>query len=240
MIRTIASALALALICLAAPDPARAAHHEPVIQVYVVGVAPGKLEEYRAAVGKLAGVMKRVGSAATVRMWRATAAGENTGAIMVGVEHANAAAWAASQPKMEADPEWQKIMAGLPAIRTLVSHSIWRDISPVATSAGTGRVLVVTGVQVKPGMLAEYRKRVGSLQGIQKRLGLSGQVRMWQADIAGTNTGNVAVGIEYADLATYVADQAKLAGDAEWNKTLAGLDDIRTFVGRSMYEDITP
>jgi uncharacterized protein YbaA (DUF1428 family) len=243
MIRSIAAlALALApfLAGLAAPAPARAAHHEPVLQAYLVDVKPGKLDQYRGEVKKLAGVMKRVGSPAVVRMWRRTAAGPETGGVLVGVEYPNAAAWAASQPKLEADAEWKRIMSGLPAIRTLESYAIWRDISTVPPSGGSGSVLVVTGVRVKPGRLEDYRKRVGGAATISKRLGLSGSMRMWHADLAGTLTGAVAVGVQHPDLAGYVADQAKLAGDAEWQKLLSGLTEMRTIVGRTMYVEITP
>ena len=38
-------------------------------------------------------------------------------------------------------------------------------------------------------------------------------------------TGSMAVGVEYADLASYVGDQEKLAADAEWQKLLASLDE---------------
>lgn len=240
MNRTIALALALALVGLAVPHVALAEHHEAVIQSYVVNVVPGKLEEYRAAVRKLSEIMKRVGSTGSVRMWRTTAGGPDTGTILVGIEHANATAWAADSGKMQKDPEWQTVMASLPAIRTIGSNSMWRDISPNASAEGSGGVLLVTGVQVKAGMLEEYRKRVGGLGAISERLGTTGRMRMWVATLAGPNTGNVAVGVEYADLPTYVANQAKSSADPEWAKTIAGLDDIRTIAGRWLYEEITP
>ncbi len=243
MTRTIAAlALALApfLAGLAAPAPAGAAHHEPVLQAYLVDVKPGKLEQYRGEVKKLAGVMKRIGSPGVVRMWRATAAGPQTGRVLVGVEYPNGTAWAENQAKLEADAEWRRIMSGLPAIRTLQSHAVWRDISTSPPAGGAGSVLVVTGVRVKPGRLEDYRKRVGGASAINERLGLSGSMRMWHAEIAGPATGAVAVGVVYPDLATYVSDQAKIASDAEWQKLLSGLSEIRTLESRSLYEEITP
>jgi hypothetical protein len=240
MIRSIASGV-LALGIAVAPNAATAAHHEPVIQVVTVEVMPGKLEAYRAAVKKLTAVIARIDANAKVRMWEATAAGEDTGQILVGVEYPNEAAWAADTAKTQADPEWNAILASLTGLRTVVGTSIWRDVSPnPATDAATGGVLLLTGVQVQAGKLEEYRTRVGAGRAITERLGSKSQLRMWRAELAGTNTGAVAVGIEYPDLATYVADQAKLNGDAEWKKLLAGLDAVRTLQSRSLYREITP
>jgi hypothetical protein len=238
----LALALSGGVTGLAAPTPAAAAHHEPVIQVVTVHVKPGMAERYRQEVGKLSGAMARLGGSGRIRMWQTMVGGPDAGDTLVGVEYPNAAAWAADSPKIQADAEWQNIVAGLDDLRTLESVSIWRDISPNAVQAmspGSG-VLHITGVQVKPGKLETYRERVGASQAIIERLELKGQVRMWHAELAGPDTGAVAVGVEYPDLATYVAEQAKLAADPEWQKLLSGLDEIRTLTGRWLYREITP
>lgn len=232
---------ALALGIAVTPRAAEAAHHEPVIQVVTVEVTPGQLDAYRAEVKKLAAVIARVDSEARLRMWETTAGGEDAGAILVAVEYANEAAWAADSARTQSDPEWRKIVAGLHGMRTVVSTSIWRDVSPSPVAGGAGGgVLVLTGVAVQPGKLEQYRKLVGDGKAIVERLGLTSQLRMWRAELAGPSTGSVAVGVQYPDLATYVADQAKLAGDAEWQKLLAALDAVRTIEGRWLYREITP
>jgi hypothetical protein len=66
-------------------------------------------------------------------------------------------------------------------------------------------------VEVQPGRFEDYRTRIGSGRKITDRVGIKGQARLWRAELAGTAAGSVAVGIEYPDLATHVADQAKLA-----------------------------
>jgi hypothetical protein len=244
MFRPLATvALALALGAVAAPQPAPAAHHEPVVQVIAVEVMPGKLEAYRAEVKKLRGVLERLGSSAVVRMWSTSVGGPDTGTVIVALEYPNRDAWAADAPKTQNDSEWQKILAGLDSLRKVESSSVWRDISPnpvQGAAPGSGSVLFLTGVTVERGKLEEYRKRVGSVQGISERLGLKGRARMWHAEVAGPNTGAVAVGTQYPDLATYSSEQAKLAGDAEWQKLLAGLDEVRTITGRWLYREITP
>ena len=79
-----------------------------------------------------------------------------------------------------------------------------------------------------------------SARAINERLKIPSRVRIWQADLAGTTAGALAIGSEYADVPTYVAAQEKLAADAEWQKFLAGLDDVRTVTGRWLYQEITP
>jgi hypothetical protein len=241
MIRSIAL-FALVLGLAFAPRPVLAAHHEAVTQAVIVEVTPGKLEAYRAEVKKLKAVLARVGSKATLRVWETTAGGEDAGTVLVGIEYADHATWAADSAKAQADAEWQKIVAGLSGMRKVLSTAIYRDVSPnpPAEGASAGSVMVVTGVTVQPGKLEEYRTRVGGGQKIVERLGMKSRARMWQAEIAGPGTGSIAVATEYPDLATYVADQAKLTGDAEWQKLLSGLDGVRTMQGRWLYRDITP
>lgn len=237
MIRNIAwGALALAMAL--APRAAGAAHHEPVIQVVTVEVAPGKLEAYRAELKKLKAVIARIDAKATVRAWEATAAGEDSGNVLVGIEYADDASWAAGSGKMQSDAEWQKIVAGLTGLRTVVSTSIWRDVSPSPVTGAGGSVLVLTGVEVMPGKFEEYRTLVGNARAISDGLGLKNQTRLWRAELAGPNTGAVAVGITYPDLATYAADRATLAADAAWQKFMTDLDGVRTVRSRALYREL--
>jgi hypothetical protein len=231
------------LVCVMLPlvlvSPAIAAHHEAVLQVVAVDVKPEKLEDYQKEVKKLQAVLKRVGSTATMRLWRNTQGGPATGTILVGLEFANAEAWAQDTAKIQADEGWQDIVEDLHKLRTLEGSSIWTDISP-STSTGQGSVMLVTGVTVNPGKLKAYRKELSKLSAIGERLGNTARIRTWHATLAGPNTGNVAVGAEYKDLATYVSEQAKVSGDTEWQGILKGLDGIRTLEARSLYRDITP
>lgn len=228
------------LLCLILAAPAFAAHHEPVLQVVSVDVKPGMLGKYLKQVGKLAGILEDVGSKATVRVWQAVQAGENTGTVLVALQYPNAEAWATESPKIQANDDWQELVGKLDELRTLNSSAIWTDISSNESNGSPGTVMVVTSVSVNPGQLGKYKSEVAKSAGMNKRLGLTGYMRMWQAALAGPSTGNVAVAIEYKDLATYVAETATIAGDAEWQGVLSGLDKLRSFDGRSLYQEITP
>lgn len=237
MIRIVAIvALALGLGSVAAPGTATA---EPVIQAVTVKVTPGKLDQYRQELKKIRAIQTRLGSKGTLRVWNITAGGADAGQVLVGLEYPDAASWAADSGKMQADAEWQKVQAGLAGVRTVVSNAVWRDISPTPSTASAGATMVITGVETKPGKLADYLKAVASAGPINDRLKAGGRVRVWQADLAGTEAGDVVVGIEYPDLASYVSAQEKLGADSEWQKVRTSLDDLRTVSGRWLYQEIT-
>jgi hypothetical protein len=239
---TVAFASALLIAGAGVPQPAAAAHHEPVIMAITVNVEPGEVEEYRERVGKLNGIMKRLGVAGTVRMWRPQFAGPAAGNVLVGIEYPNSAAWAAAQSVIQADSEYSKIIRGLDNIRTIVNSGLWTDITPANVTPGraSGPVLAITAVDVKPGKLEDYRKRVSEAQGIVERLGISMRLRMWRATIAGQNTGAVVIGFEYSDLNTFVSDRTKMQADAGWRRFIASLDALRTLGGTTLYQEITP
>jgi hypothetical protein len=111
---------------------------------------------------------------------------------------------------------------------------------PVPAAADSNTVLQVTAVQVKPGQMDAYLAKVKQLQGIMKRLGGSTTTRVWEATIAGDDSGTVVVGVEYPSLAAYAENTAKVSADAEWQKMMAGLDGMRTVVSRSLYRERTP
>jgi len=185
-------------------------------------------------------VQTRLGSKSTLRAWRTTAGGTDAGQVLVGLEYPDQASWAVDSTKVQADAEWLKIQAGLADVRTVVSNAIWRDVSPVASKGAGGGTMLLTGITVKPGKRDEYLKRVSAANAINERLGMKNRIRVWEAEIAGQATGSLAVGVEYADLASYVGDQEKLAADAEWQKVLASLDEVRTVTGRWLYQEIAP
>ncbi len=239
------SAFVLALLIGGAgvPQPAAAGHHEPVTMAIAVDVDSDEIDEYTERVGKLNGIMKRLGAAGTVRMWRPQLAGPAAaGNVLVGIEYPNPAAWAAAQSVLQGDAEYNKVLDGLDEIRRIVNSGLWTDITPANVTPGvkSGPVLTITTVEVKPGKLEDYRKRVADAQGMVERLGLSMRLRMWRATIAGQATGSIVIGFEHPDLNAFVNDRAKMQADEEWRRFIAGLDAVRTLGGTSLYREITP
>ncbi|MCP5060237.1 MAG: hypothetical protein GY937_26350 [bacterium] len=210
---------------------------QAVLQSVTVRVNPGQMSTYLERVAALQGTMDRVGSGGKVQVWNATVAGTATGNTLVTVGHSSLAAYAETTTKMAADPEWQKIFAGLDDIRTVVSNGliVSQDGGGLPAAAESGAVLQGVLVRVKPGQLATYLERVAALKQVQKRVGSSGSMRVWQATLAGEATGTVAVGIVHPNLVAYAENTAKLQADAEGQKLLAGLDAIRTVVSTSLF-----
>ena len=103
-----------------------------------------------------------------------------------------------------------------------------------AQGAFAQTVLQSVVVQVNPGQLDTYMDRIEKLQGDLTRVGGGGEMRVWQATLAGPNTGNLLVGIGYPSLEAYAKTTAKMAADEEWQKHMEGLDDIRTLVSSSL------
>jgi len=213
------------------------AYAQAVIQSVTVKVKPGQLDAYLGKVKALQGVLDRVGGGGKVTVWQATAAGPATGNTMVSVTYPSLVAYAEATTKSTSDPEWQKILADLPAIRTTLSTTLMaaRDGGGPPAPAKAGSVLQGVLVQVNPGQLPTYLERIKALQAAQKRVGSTGVMRVYQATVAGPGTGTVAVGIIHPSLADYAANTAKTNGDAEAQKLLSGLDSIRTLQSTSLF-----
>jgi hypothetical protein len=221
---------------------AQVAFAQTVLQSVVVQVKPGELDNYMDRIAKLQVVMTRLGGSSDMRVWQATLAGPNTGNLLVAIAHPSLAAYAETTAKVAADKEWQKQMKGLDDMRTLVSSSLItsRDGKGVPEAVAEGSVLQGVAVRVEPGKLDDYVAKIASLEKIRARLGASSGMRVWQATLAGANTGTVFVGIQHASLSAYAENAGKLRADPEAGKLLDGLDDIRTIESASLYRYVGP
>lgn len=77
-------------------------------------------------------------------------------------------------------------------------------------------VATVTRFQINPGKGPDFMALVVEAKRIHERLG--GKVRVWNATIAGPDSGTVSYVIEYTDMAAYASFTEKLTADAEWQK----------------------
>ena len=214
-----------------------AAFAQAVLQSVTVRVEPGKMEAYLERIDQLQGVMDRLGGGARIGVWQATLAGAGSGNTLIGVSHPSLAAFAETTMKTGADAEWQTLFGGLDEFRTVVSNGLLvsRDGGGAPEPPGDGAVLQGVIVRVKPGKLDDYLAQVEALRKVRERVGSSGNMRVFQATVAGEGTGNVAVGITYPSLAAWAVDSGKLRADAEGQKIFAGLDEIRTVLSSSLF-----
>jgi hypothetical protein len=219
-----------------------ASAQDAVLSSVAVRVKPGQLDKYISQVKKLQGVMKRLEAGGSVEAWQVTAGGSRTGTTFVALEYTNLVAYAESSAKTEGDAEYEKLIGGLDALRTIESVSLYRQVSGPARQGNipTGSVLQTVFVRVKPGRLDDYLARIDELRKISERLGLANTMRVWQATAAGESTGAVVVGVLSKDLVTYAANTTKIQGDSEWRKLVGGLDGMRTIVSMGLARNLGP
>lgn len=111
--------------------PAAAADAPKVLSVLAVKVK-GDQNAYLQRVKQLIAIQKRLETGVTMRVWRATAAGQETGTIYVGLEYANLEAYAKAISKAQADEEWNKVIKELDTseLREVLSNSLLVEITP--------------------------------------------------------------------------------------------------------------
>ncbi len=111
--------------------PAAAADAPKVLTVLSVKVK-GDQTAYLQRVKQFNAVQKRLESGATMRVWRATAAGPNVGTIYVATEYANLEAFAKAQTKLQADEEATKLRKELDAsgLREVIDSSLFVEVTP--------------------------------------------------------------------------------------------------------------
>ena len=111
--------------------PAAAADAPKVLSVIAVKVK-GDQAAYLQRVKQLRTIMNRLETGGTLRVWRATAAGQSTGTIYVGIEFVSLEAYAKGMTKLQADEEWSKTIKELDAsgLREVISNSLLAEITP--------------------------------------------------------------------------------------------------------------
>jgi hypothetical protein len=85
---------------------------------------------------------------------------------------------------------------------------------------------------------ATYMSELAKIRAALTRLGSKSTMRAWRARFAGPNAGAVIVSIEYPDMASFAADDAKTQADAEYSSLIKGLDRVRKITSDSLYEEL--
>ena len=75
-------------------------------------------------------LIKKIAPKMTMRAWRATFAGDATGAVIVGLEYPGSLAdFATAWEKIQEDKSVSKWLSGLSGLRRIVSDSLYNEIS---------------------------------------------------------------------------------------------------------------
>ena len=113
--------------------------------------------------------------------------------------------------------------------------------APSSAEAQQPKVLQVVLVSVEPANQDNYLAELKKAQVIFERLSLPA-FRVWQATLAGPNTGGTIVGVEYENLAAFAEGTGKLQADAEWQKWVDNLQKkgFSQVTSNSMLVEVTP
>ena len=108
----------------------------------------------------------------------------------------------------------------------------------VFTLTATAEATVLRVVVVETTDAAAYTSELAKIRTVMTRLGSKSTMRVWRSRFAGPDAGAVVVSIEYPDMATFAAEDAKVQADAEYRSLLKGLDRLRKIVSDSLYEEL--
>ncbi len=123
-LRILVSSLIVTLgFCIAAPGWADGVRRVVVVETDDVSAYVQQMERGIA-------ILERLNSPATIHVLVATFAGPGTGDVVVTVDFASMIELAESDALFAEDDEYRAWLAGLDDIRTIVSDSIYRDITP--------------------------------------------------------------------------------------------------------------
>ena len=116
-----------AALTIAATLPTLAANAPTTLRVIVVQTTD--VSGYLREVNALAEIYKKAGSPINIRVWRATYAGNDAGAIVVSVEFPNFMALAKSYDLQRSNQDIMAAMKKISGMRKIVSDSLYEQVT---------------------------------------------------------------------------------------------------------------
>ncbi len=107
---------------------------------------------------------------------------------------------------------------------------------PAAHAQQKGTVL--RAVVVQTDQLATYLQEIEKGKALMKKVGVTPNIRVWQARFAGPNAGNVVVAVEFESMAAFAAADQKLTGSTEYMDWIKSLEKIRKVISDSLYSEL--
>jgi hypothetical protein len=116
--------LALALTLPMASTLAAADH----VVLRLITVKTENADAYLKEIDKGREILKKLGAAATIRVWRARFAGEHTGSVVISVEYPSLATMAKNEALIEESAEYMAWLKSLDKLRAVVSDSLYTEL----------------------------------------------------------------------------------------------------------------
>ena len=107
----------------------------------------------------------------------------------------------------------------------------------ISQAAHAQKTTVLRVVRIQTDDAAAYMQGLDRGKSIMKKMGLTQSIRVWRAQFAGPETGNIVVAIEYPDMASFAAAEAKTNADPEYQEWLKSMMKVRKIVSDSIYRE---
>ncbi len=108
----------------------------------------------------------------------------------------------------------------------------------MASSAFAQKSTVLRVVVIKTDDVSAYLQQLDKGREILKKLGVTQQIRVWQATFAGPNAGSVVAAIEYPSMTAFAEADSKTRADKDYQAWLKETAKIRTIVSDSLYKEL--
>jgi len=108
----------------------------------------------------------------------------------------------------------------------------------MSSAAFAQKTTVLRVVIIKTDDVSAYLQQLEKGKEIMKKLGITQQIRVWQATFAGPNAGSVAAAIEYPSMAAFADANTKTRADKDYQAWLKDTAKIRTIVSDSLYREL--
>jgi hypothetical protein len=122
--------------------------------------------------------------------------------------------------------------------KTAFAFVVLTLILGMSSAAFAQKTTVLRVVVIKTDNVAAYLQGLEQGKEIMKKIGITQQIRVWQATFAGPNAGSIAVAIEYPSMAALADADAKTHADKDYQAWLKSMEKIRTIVSDSIYREL--
>jgi len=108
----------------------------------------------------------------------------------------------------------------------------------MSQAAHAQKTTVLRVVRIQTDDIAAYLQGLDRGKSLMKKMGLTNNIRVWRAQFAGPDAGSVVVAIEYPDMASFAAAEAKTFADPEYQQWLKDMLKVRKVVSDSIYREM--
>jgi len=107
----------------------------------------------------------------------------------------------------------------------------------MSQGAHAQKTTVLRVVRIQTDDVAAYLQGLERGKSLMKKMGLTNNIRVWRAQFAGPDAGSVVVAIEYPDMASFAAAEAKTSADLDYQEWLKSMLKVRKVVSDSIYRE---